>query len=296
MPRISKGVSKYVAGGASARRGARAGAAAKVGRAAKVSVKRNPVPASVKAFVKRAIHADIEKKSCLIVSGTSMSYDKITNVQDNAAVKSINASIQDSDYQRVLPSLAPGMNAGQRIGQEVRPLKLRMRGQIAINGGVSGSDILDVRMIVAQRKDVFQYYEYAELDNTSASLLDMAQWGPTQYKGMQMDNTLPVNTKLWKVYADHVYKVRKGNGNTDGATTNGNQTFVDGKQVQYFDIEIKCPAKLKWDEGDNGGDPLNFAPVVMFGYSQPDGYAAAPDFLNHHVVVMWTAELVYEDA
>lgn len=194
----------------------------------------------------------------------------------------------------VLPPVAQGTNSNQRIGDKIRPKKLRVDCVITANGSFSSSQMNQVRLFILQDKSIKNLNALFSTP-ISTQLLDLG--GTTDgFKGLPADIMRRVNKQRYNVYADKVFEILSGQGQTPQPVNTyvGNQVFVSGEQCYKVSFVVPTPAVLSYS---NSADvwPVNYAPFMCLGYVQPDGNAF-PDFLLTRVACNWVSHLDYEDA
>lgn len=239
------------------------------------------VPKSVKSYVKSAIHRMAETKQ------SSVQLD----------VTGFNSSIGSTDLARLLPVIQQGVAQDTRLGSEIRPIKLVIRGYVLYNtGSYLPSRLLGVRMFMWQNKSVRSYA--TALSSTNVNLLDLGGDGST-FNGTPLNYNTPHNTDQFHFYCDKKFRIMKPFGYTNSSTGATAMTDVDKSLYHPFTITIKpgqngFPSVLKYDNASGSNQyPTNFAPYWSIGYADLLNYS--PDLLDAQLYGQFIATLYYED-
>ena len=111
------------------------------------------------------------------------------------------------------------------------------------------------------------------------------------FTGLIQDLYLPINRNAITVYSDKVHYVSVPFLGV--ATAIGQYTLDAYRTTRFFRMNIKCKnKKLTYQDGNN--TPLNFAPMIIMGYSHLDG--SAPDTVSAVVSLAYSSVFLYEDA
>lgn len=226
-------------------------------------------------------------------------------------------AIADNTYFRgLLPRIADGTDAYQRLGNSITPKVLKVRGLVYFNSGTIAAPSWDftLRLMVLTHKS---QKNQDELTKSSvppvtvppsvgqvayySTLLWNGQTGTAvDYKGLApYYNTLPINRKNWNVLADRQISLRKGLGDAAITPVSAGETFKSPTRAVPFEFVLtqkQLPAKLLY-QGPGTDIPTNFAPVLALGWvdncaSIPIGTTAQ----DPTVQIQWTSSLIYEDA
>lgn len=264
-------------------------------RAPKRKMMKKRVPKSTKALVKavakKVVSDALEDKYCTSTTG---------NI--GGVPTYFNASIgTNAEVYRCLPEIFEGVASNQRVGDKIKPKRLRVDFVITANGSYNSSQLNQVRLFVLQDKSIRNVLALKDVALTQigtpigSQLLDLGGT-LTGFLGQPYQIMSRVNRERYTVFKDQVFELCSGTGQTPqaGNTYNGTQTFVSGQQCWRASVNIPCPAVLKYS---NSVDtfPTNFAPFFCLGYTQPDGNAT-PDNILTRVAVNWVIHLDYEDA
>lgn len=247
--------------------------------------KRKADPVVTKSQLYRALHRQAETKIVSTSYGLTL----------------FNSSISGSaDFITCLPPIGLGTGQSSRIGDEVKPIKLVIKGYITYNMTLAGGPLSDAR-IIGGRLFCFQdkankCYQNSIFNNT---LLDNGGTSST-FTGVTINYTQPVNTDEFTWYCDKKMVFRKPFGVTNagtGASATTSITGFDDSLFQEFEIVLtqkELPSKLKWESGVSPVNPVNFAPYIALGYVDLSG--SAPDSVVTQLAMQFVSTLYYEDS
>lgn len=238
------------------------------------------VSTAVKTYVKTTLHKAAETKQ----ASTTL------------ALTGFNSSIGTSDFQKLLPIITQGTSQNSRIGSEIKPIKLVIRGYFVFNSySYPNAIMLGARMFVFQQKQIRSYAN----PPTEINLLDLGGDG-TPYTGSALDYCTPHNNDAFYFYADKKKQVLKPYGYTDITGPTNSMTDIEPSMFHAFTITIKpgtngFPTILKYDNSSGSNQyPTNFAPYWAFAYSNLLNFS--PDFLNTQISAQFVSTLYYEDS
>lgn len=248
-------------------------------------VSRVPRQLVTKQQLYKAINKNIETKSVTTRYG-------LTNF--NSGINST------SDLITVVPPVANGTSEVQRIGSQITPIKLVIKGYIAY-----GCDTLDSasniqakillgRLFLFQDKAIKQY---GNVSNVSLSLLDHGG-SPSYFDGFAVNWLDKTNTSQHTFFKDMKFKMLKPFGQLNTSTLANSIVSMDNSLFRPFTITLTkkhLPAKFNYDENSGGGTyPTNFAPYLALGYANAMNYA--PDTSITQLRMMFDSTLYYKDA
>ena len=215
-------------------------------------------------------------------------------------VEYVTPAITTGTLRPVLPALAEGVNPNQRVGAQIAPKVIKIRGTLCFANEYAEGFAADVRIMVCTNKQ--QRYMPDLLADAGGQYSNTLLWdgstgNPAQYKGAQpYYNLLPINNKGWKSIHDQVVHLRNSNGTVPSPTT---QAFLGTQYSKDFEIVLTSadlPAQLKYDGGLGVAFPTNFAPVLCMGWTYPDTAITIGDPAYQKVItVQYTVSMIYED-
>lgn len=277
--------------------GAGAGAGAGSARAYK-GVRSKPkyrkaakVSKSVRSYVKRALRADEELK---VVPGVGLVAQYVT--------PTIGIISSPGNAFGLLPKLLTGVTQGERIGNEVRPKAFNVKGVINLSGKVNQAWNVRVRVMIVEDRSILDASSstaiLAALD--TQLLMDQGGAGATVgYTGSLAQHFLPINTDRYKVFYDAEFPLSAPVGQTSQQSPliAGAMASMPPNSSRAFDITVKLPAKLRYDDGSGAsGFPTNSAPLMLIGWCNPD----EPNIYSSNgpvpLYVTATSKLIYSDA
>lgn len=232
------------------------------------------------------------KKVLAVMRGqveTKQAYHTVGPTSYNSGINVI------GDATKILPSVTQGTNDAQRIGDQLTGLKLTVKGAIVYNPstgqyGTFANSRLGVRMMIVQPR------QYSNIDdvqsNASAwlSLLLKKGSSTSAFTGILSDLWAPINSDYIIKYYDKVfYMDAPYQATAVGSTVMGNSTRI-------FKHTMKLRNKvLKYDSSvSSGSQPVNYAPVLLIGYTHMDGSGA--DTLTTAIQLTYDTIFNYEDA
>jgi len=206
------------------------------------------------------------------------------NVENNVVH---NAPISDADVVPLIGSILQGTSSLQRIGDRVKPKRLKVTGIVGLNADYNPDNkpmLVSVYILTAKDKKTNALLAAGA---GMADLLKPNVNGTEQvpFDGTTLRNTYPVNTEKFRVYYQKKFRIAPG---SLGAGTREFDFFRWG----YTFKQSKMPASLTWDEA-TGDDCNNFAPFLVIGYSYVDG--TAPPVIPR-LISNTSSELQFEDA
>jgi len=246
--------------------------------------------------VKRAKRAKpsgaFRKKVLAVMRGqveTKQAFHAVGPTSYNSGINAI------GDATKILPSVSQGTNDSQRIGDQLTGLKLTVKGAIVYNPstgqyGTYANSRLGVRMMIVQPR---QYSNIDDVQSNAAawlSLLLKKGSSSSAFTGTLSDLWAPINSDYIIKYYDKVfYMDAPYQATAVGSTVMGNSTRI-------FKHTLKLRNKvLKYDSSvSSGSQPVNYAPVLLIGYTHMDGSGA--DTLTTAIQLSYDTIFNYEDA
>lgn len=242
--------------------------------------KKVAVPLAIKSYVKSALHRTAETKMSSFVLGLT----------------GFNSGIGLSDYYKLMPVITQGVAQNSRVGSEIKPIKLVIRGYAIYNSyAYINATMLGARMFIFQEKQVKSY----GVSPNNINLLDYGGDG-VAYTGTALDYIAPHNKDSFHFYADKKHKVLKPYGYTNNITGSQSMTDIESSMYMPFVITLKpgsngFPTTLKYDNTSGSNQyPTNFAPYWCLGYSNLLNFS--PDIVDAQISASFTSTLYYEDA
>jgi len=206
-----------------------------------------------------------------------------------------NSAIGPADCQPLVQEIVPidsatGDTSTQRIGDRIKPKRLKVRGIVSLNYGAQ-ADIknLYVRVLILAQKDLKVGSSITAGNVDTAHLLKPSYISApalveVPFAGRTNNIYEPINTDKFRVYYDKVHKLCPATNATVENTMGSyrwSYTFKD------------LPASFTYDAG-NGNWANNFAPFCAIGYAYSDG--TGPDVATLRVTSTYSSQLTFEDA
>lgn len=241
------------------------------------------VPMSIRSYVNKTVNRNLETKMVTVQSGFTGYNSSINSAGDNITL---------------LPQLLVGTDQNNRIGQNIKPIKLVIRGYITYRtDAFQPAQVLGVRHFVYSDRSVSNY----TMSTAAGSNFNLLDLGGTAliFDGTLIRYTLPTNKEGFKFYHDKRHIMNKPFGYTDTlSTTSSNSiTGFDNSMFIPFTITLTqkdLPATFKYDPQLSSAYPTNFAPFMALGYCNILGYG--PDTLNPQIAMTFNSTLYYKDA
>jgi len=243
----------------------------------KRAYKKKPKKITFEKRVLSVIHKQAETKTASV---------ELTLTGFNSGVSS------SADCIRVLPNIANGVLDNQRIGDQIRCQRLRIKGHILMDPATYqnyNSTRIGVRLLVVQPK-MFAEFNYAQ-SNFNVWQTNLLKRGGTTvgFTGLISDLYSDVNTDaVTKLYDKVMYMNQPLVYSAAGAVDIGNT-------CKFFNISLKVKNKLlKYDQSISSAiQPTNYSPIFILGYSHLNG--SAPDTGSTQISCAFLSDLYYED-
>lgn len=233
------------------------------------------VSKTVKSYVKKAISRRAENKYAARTVGL------ITTNGRNQDVGDVNL---------IVPTIAQGVNAAQRIGSSVTAKSMRVRGHVIATFSEDKiyKRAMGVRILCLRNKQVRDYALLNE--DVSLWIFDVLRKGALV---KNLDNTiedfyLPVNTDSFQVIADKRMII-------SSPVATGTDYAVNARNcVKFFNFSVPCLNKRLRYSSSGDSTCNNFAPFILVQYCYLDG--TSPDVLNTELAFQYYVDMRYEDA
>jgi len=248
------------------------------------------VSKGVKAYVKRALRADEEIK----VQLDPISANVVQYIEPFIGVLSGTTNVT-----ALIPRLPQGVAQGERLGSEIRPRSLHVKGCINLSGKVAQCWNIRVRVMVVQDRSNLDQSQKAQFVNVMAGSLLMSAsggGGVVGYNGRASTHFLPINTDRYDVLHDTEFPMSLAAGTTSQQSplVAGNMTSMSSNNSRVLDFKVRLPAKLKYDDGASGAYPTNAAPYLLVGWCNADedqvysSNGPVPLYYTFHSVLSYT--------
>jgi len=249
-----------------------------------------PTVALVKAVAKKVVSDSLEDKYQTRLNQTS-GYPRLYD----AGILNVSP---------LLPVINQGTESNERIGDKIRPKRMRVDFTLSANYAIPSSIIANVRLIVMNDKAIKSTPDLLAIAGVQPGTpiaTELLQYASTLagYTSTPTDDVARVNYERYSVIKDIRKEVIKGAGLGPIVTNSfvGDQVFVSPQTVYRFSVTIPTPKVLKYS---NATDlyPSNFAPFFVLGYTDPNGNTGnTPDnWLTQRIALNFVTHLDYEDA
>lgn len=259
------------------RRNARSKAGRKVGYRKRV-YKRRGVPKSVKRYVKKELHRNLENK-------------EITTYSSNGILTCVNNTTPNGNI--LITSVTQGTTNGTRTGNNIRIVSGIIRGRVnllpynAVTNPLS-TPIL-VKMFLVRHLGIsgtttnLAGYDWTNFFRTSG--------GSMGFTNSPVDMDLPVNNEYWRLLKTKTFKI--GAGYASGTGQVGTGGYFDNSPMTvpfYFNWGKYCKKILNFN--DNTGYCTNENISLAVQVINADGSATATQPAEWH----WVNNFKFEDA
>jgi len=199
-----------------------------------------------------------------------------------------------------LPSIQIGSGDHNRIGAEVAPKSLTVKGWVTLDPGVEeksyGSNDIEVHMFFLTSKQIKSEAHWTEVDVTQ--LLNTGVGNNTSFDGSTYKSLLDVNRSDFNLIKRKVIRLRKSWGNPDTQRIGGTMDVTSFDTPKYnakFSVKIPVPKKLKYTT-DGTSVATNFYPFMVAGFCIPNNADGAQSFDYTRFHVLAQSHLYYKDA
>ncbi len=215
------------------------------------------------------------------------------------ALTNFNSGISGAgDCLQVIPSIASGTLDNQRVGDQIRPQSLSIRGIINMVPQDPTQSLgvrrIGVRVMVVSVK-AYPTYAVAAA-NTATWMPGLLKKGgtTTSFAGALDDLYAPINTDLITCHYNKVFFLNQAM--YYAGTTNVSTTYESGGMTKFFKKTFRFKNKVwKYDSAISGGlSPTNAGHCLLLGYVFLDGTGA--DVVTTRVSSQTDMILNYEDA
>lgn len=258
-----------------------------------------PVRKVVRKAVRRARNAAFKKRVLKAVRSnveTKQAFHTMAPTDFNSGIASAGDSL------RIIPNVAIGTGDNARIGDQLHPQSLTLRGiiQMLPQGGNQGDGVRKIaaRVMIVTPK-AFACWSSAYANSTTWQAYLLKKGGTvTQFSGAIDDLYAPINTDAITCHYNRVFYFNQSTYMSVGGSTSGTVASTQDNLVRFFKKTIKFgnTRLFKYDSNIDGGlTPANGpAYVMLVGYCFVDG--TLPDTLSTRIRVQYDSILNYEDA
>jgi len=236
--------------------------------------------------VQKAINKDVENKTI---------YTQQFNTFFNSGMTTA------ADCLQVVANMGNGTADFQRIGDQVRAQRLRIKGHfISRFTGSAGTTYyqncrIGVRILVVQPK---MYTDLTTIQNNATTWLPtlLKRGGTTvAFTGIVPDLYSDVNTDAITKYYDKVWYIQNPYSNAALFSGGNNLVMPDGT-TRFFSKTFNLRNKLlRYDSSISAGlTSTNYNPVMLLGYVYLDG--STPDTVTTQIAISFDSYMDYQDA
>lgn len=254
----------------------------------------------VKKIGRRARNTIFRKKVMKVLHSqveTKQAYTAIPYTTFNSGINS------QAECLKIIPNISKGSNDNGRIGDQIKPLSLQVRGimQFLPQGATVGDGPRKIAVrIMCVTPKAFPTYSsaYANATTWQAYLLKKGSTA-TGFTGIMSDIYAPVNTDAITCHYNKVHYMTQSGYYAVGGATSGLVPSQMDTLVRFVNKTFRFGSSrtIKYDDNIDGGlTPANFGAYIwLIGYTILDG-ADVPDTATVRVSFQADCTLNYEDA
>lgn len=256
-----------------------------------------PKKVAVRKALRRASKASFAKRVLAVVQSRNESKQAWTTLAPTDFNSGIGAQ---ADALRIIPNIAQGTDDNNRIGDQINPQSLTIRGIVQMLpqgvGQGDGARKIAARLMIVTPK-AYQTWASAYANATTWMPYLLKKGGTqTSFSGAIDDLYAPINTDAITCHYNKVFYFNQSA--IISGTTSVTLAVDQSHLVRFFKKTFKFgkTRKFKYDDNvDTGLTPSSAgAYVMLLGYCFVDG--TAPDTLSTRVRLQFDSILNYEDA
>jgi hypothetical protein len=196
-----------------------------------------------------------------------------------------------AEFYSAMPVVPIGTDRAARVGNEIEPVSLRVKGIINIDTLFANSRDITVHLFCLESKSIRNFDQVGDVD--SNFLISSIDGGISniQFDGSVSQSLNMVDTRGYKVHKHLKVRLGKGLGTTNPPSLATQGVVTPYKAHHYFDFKIKVPKKLKY-QGTYQYPDL-FAPFLCMGWVYNDDAAVSSEEL---VFAEVQSQLVFKNA
>jgi len=254
---------------------------------AKTKAKTRPksAPAKMSKSMEKAV-TSIVKKETQKDQETKVAYHFQELIAYNNA---INSTV---DIKWILPAVGPGVDSNERIADELRAQKLRVRGHLIMSvQGVLNYCRIGVRILVCQPKAYND--QLSIVSNSTVWMPALLKKGAVNasFDGSISSLYAPVNRDTMTCWHDEVIMMTT----PQMVTAVGQQETAQSAKFLDFTINLRKRV-FKYNTAFNSDlYPINgYSPMILLGYAYLDG--TGPGAGSQSISMTYTSSLYFEDS
>lgn len=238
---------------------------------------------------------NIRKHSCNPSKAFACKVKKIVDKQTETKVATYYSNVtafnqqvnSSGDCLRLIPQVSQGTAQGQRIGLQIKAKSLNIRGVLTFT--LSQTTLANLRIGV--RMMIFRCKRFSDWQQTqsdfASSYTRLLEGSVNGMNGDLSNWNAPANNDYFSVVKDKRFIMSLSYGTSPQNVASA---------VKYYNFNIPYSKKtLTYDENYSSTDPVNFAYVMVLGYTKLDG--STPDSaLTTYLTNQYVTTLKYEDA
>jgi len=242
---------------------------------------------------RKAARPTFAKKVLAVVAKRTEVKEAFTSVSSSTTSNKF-ISTDNSAFQ-IIPNMLNGNLNYQRVGDNIVLKSHSVTGAMVYSpftsiGNTSRARIA-VRMMIIQPK---QLREYTQATGQNSWYNSMLQKGGTNsgFDGTMSALWAPFNLDVVTPLYNKIFYISQTDWLAGTTSTNVPQDL--SKTVKFFKVNLKVAGKkLRYDTNQNSGlTPLNYSPILCFGYVPLDGSTG----VSGELAISYDASMKYTDA
>lgn len=200
-----------------------------------------------------------------------------------------------SEMYACIPRLSQGVGDHQRIGNQIRPTSLRVKGIVSLQSNSRDSSHAVVDIYFCTSKVI-----KSELRSASVlinKLLNLGDGNNTDYDGTTLKAEMPINTSEFTLLKHKRIILQKSadSPNSYADISTAAVSVASQPYAKHFDVKIPMPKTLTY-QTDANTTPSTYYPFMVIGWNFGDNNGGSYPALPGQVNVQAQSFMYYKDA
>jgi len=193
-----------------------------------------------------------------------------------------------------IPRLTQGTGDHQRIGNQIRPTSLRVKGIVSLQTNSTESVHASVDIYFVTSKVIKSELRYNSV--LIQKLLNLGDGNNTDYDGTTLKAEMPINTSEFTLLK-HKRIILKKTADSPNSYADASRPAISTTEPhsRHFDIKIPMPKTLTY-QTDANTTPSTYYPFMVLGWNYGDNNGGSSPQLAGMVNVQAQSFLYYKDA
>lgn len=256
----------------------------------KSSMNKKPrVSKPIKTAIARAIRGSQETK---YVSSALTAQNGTTNLSTFVGFSS--AITSTTEMYSCIPRITQGVGDHQRVGNQIRPTNLKVKGIVSLNSRASDSLHCCVDIYFLTSKQIKSELQYSQV--LIQRLLNKGDGTNTDYNGQTFNQMLPINTSEFTLLKHkRILLTKVQNSPNSEATAATAAVAGPNPYMKSFSVKIPCPKRFTY-QTDAQLYPASYYPFMVLGYTWYDNNGGSAPNQTSTVVCQAQSQLYFKDA